>query len=401
MISTLLKEINKIGSINSGNQALLEDYVNIINQKDLEITELKHALLLISSKTKVNEIPNDQPMSSSISPNDSIIDRTSPTTSSSTHSSPQQDDGIGGKISPRLANMPPPPPNKAPPMGLTLDYKLLGRGGRNKNNKSITDVIGPHENGSDRKAILLGSPSSDGGERTKATTRDPPSSASSLHLSDHDVTRTIHGGHKTKGRQLQLHSNQDDSPNNDANTNEIVENDDEHDHHKGYYDDDDDDDDENSQTEEEGSPVAVIINRDYSYRSSRSSVAKVSSSGIINSNNYYSSCRLPAVIAPDNNMPSTSNSYHINYNKLKAKKDTRYLSPSTQHSYTTRSATALTNSNIPSSLTQSSSSTNSSITKWSDGRKHENLFSRVPIFKGSRLDDNFFVGEDDEDDERV
>ena len=126
-ISTLLKEINRIEEINSSNEALLEDYMNIINQKDLEITELQ-ALMRLS------KLENNQSLIPSINPTVTVTDITvdsgyliSPMISSnSPPDSSSSSSMIISSSTGRLANTPPPPPpNKAPPVGLTLDYNKL------------------------------------------------------------------------------------------------------------------------------------------------------------------------------------------------------------------------------------------------------------------------------------
>jgi len=246
-ISTLLKEINRIEGINSSNEALLEDYMNIINQKDLEITELQ-ALMRLS------KLENNQNLTPSINPTMTVTDITvdsgyliSPMISSN---SPPDSSSSSMIISPstgRLANTPPPPPppNKAPPVGLTLDYNKL----KDKANKSSDNVI---------------------------------DTTAAYHLEVDKRNHKQHGQKKVNSRQIikqQSSSNQDDSSSSNSSPANSCSN---YERTTTNHDDDDDDNnhnakpsssaDEDSQTEEEGSPVAVVINRDYSNRSNRSFV---------------------------------------------------------------------------------------------------------------------------------
>jgi hypothetical protein len=250
-ISTLLKEINRIEGINSSNEALLEDYMNIINQKDLEITELQ-ALMRLS------KLENNQSLIPSINPTVTVTDSTadsgyliSPMISSN---SPPDSSSSSMIISPstgRLANTPPPPPppNKAPPVGLTLDYNKL----KGKANKSSDNVI---------------------------------DTTAAYHLEVDKRTRKQHGQKKVNSRQIikqQSSSNQDDSSSSSSSSsssNSPANSCSNYERTTPHHDDDDNNHnaepsssaDEDSQTEEEGSPVAVVINRDYSNRSNRSFV---------------------------------------------------------------------------------------------------------------------------------
>ena len=260
-ISTLLKEINRIEGINSSNEALLEDYMNIINQKDLEITELQ-ALMRLS------KLENNQSLNPSINPTVTVADITtdsgyliSPMISSN---SPPDNSSSSMIISPstgRLANTPPPPPppNKAPPVGLTLDYNKL----KGKATKSSDNVI---------------------------------DTTAAYHLEVDKRTRKQHGQKKVNSRQIikqqqqqSSRSNQDDSSSSSSGSpaNSCSNYDRTTTHVDDHHAEPSSSADEDSQTEEEGSPVAVVINRDYSNRSNRSFVTTTTN----NNNNTATTVR--------------------------------------------------------------------------------------------------------------
>ena len=260
-ISTLLKEINRIEGINSSNEALLEDYMNIINQKDLEITELQ-ALMRLS------KLENNQSLNPSINPTVTVADITtdsgyliSPMISSN---SPPDNSSSSMIISPstgRLANTPPPPPppNKAPPVGLTLDYNKL----KGKANKSSDNVI---------------------------------DTTAAYHLEVDKRTRKQHGQKKVNSRQIikqqqqqSSRSNQDDSSSSGSPANSCSNYDITTTHDDDHHAEPSSSADEDSQTEEEGSPVAVVINRDYSNRSNRSFVTTTTTNN--NNNNTATTVR--------------------------------------------------------------------------------------------------------------